>query len=55
MTMFHTGQRIKVKQTGKTGIIAAIDKDMSYIYVVRLDDGQYITLSASRLEAIHED
>lgn len=51
---FHTGQRVRIKNTDKEGIVFKIDPDLPYIYNVRLDNGTYTSQSAEKLENIKE-
>lgn len=51
---FHTGQRVRIKETDKEGIVFKIDPDMPYICNIRLNNGTYALQSAYKLESIEE-
>lgn len=51
---FHTGQRVRIKETGKEGIVFKIDPDMPYICNIRLNDETYVLQSTHKLESIEE-
>lgn len=51
---YYVGQRIKIIATGQEGVITGIDADLPYIYMIRLDDRTYTTLSSVKIEPVKQ-
>lgn len=54
MKDYHAGQRVKIKSTGKEGIVFTYDPDLPYVFNIRLDTGEYITLSREKIEPVSQ-